>query len=274
MAYEDLDQLMKGLAMFKGSLKELAFSRTMQGASEAVQNIKSSELAEHEQKTQIREVANKAAMNMMGMGMAPTEVEAAMNTLSPQMNQEQLLEKQQAFTASESSKNRQLQRELMAEKITIAKQNRKDKMSKGMKPSEGDVAFNTNVDVAIKGANRLEKVVSDIGNYESWWGDQDKKAILESEAHSLAVTYAKIVDPATAAREGEVEIAKKYAIPMGFGVKNSQTLAAIKLYKNKIQEYQDARKAAGQIKPAMGGAEAAGESAVQDTEEDLDSFMM
>ena len=43
----------------------------------------------------------------------------------------------------------------------------------------------------------------------------------------MAITYSKIVDPQSVAREGEVEAAKKYIVPLGMMANKKQALASI-----------------------------------------------
>lgn len=82
-------------------------------------------------------------------------------------------------------------------------------------------------------AKQLLKVVDSHGGWESSLSaalsdsSAKAKADLDSLSYRMAILYSKIVDPATAAREGEVVAAKKYAFPMGFWVPNSVTVAAV-----------------------------------------------
>jgi hypothetical protein len=82
-------------------------------------------------------------------------------------------------------------------------------------------------------AETLLKTVKSHGGWESAFSgafsksSAEARANLESLSYRMAILYSKIVDPATAAREGEVVAAKKYAFPMGFWVPNEVTKAAV-----------------------------------------------
>lgn len=316
MTYEDVHELMAGFQSITQQINGLAMQRTLTGASEAVQQIKDSELDEHEKKMRIRAIANQSAMQMMGQNQPLDKIQIAMQSISPPMSQEEVMDKSAAIEDSQMQKRyafedmklnkqmagaeeqdkRRYMRELgmqglkfkqakeLAEmkyghwetkaenevpgmskylsgspaqrgsdsvETSSAAAARAPKMKKvwvpnpgANKKSDADISFETNVDVGLQSAKNLKSVVKDVGNWETYLGNQKAKAALESEAYNLAIVYSKIVDPATAAREGEVAAAQKYAIPMGLTVKNSQTLAAIDLYEKKIKEYKEARKRA------------------------------
>lgn len=82
-------------------------------------------------------------------------------------------------------------------------------------------------------AKKLLEVVESHGNWESafsaFFSDSSAtaKAELDSLAFRMAILYSKIVDPDTAAREGEVVAAKKYAFQMGFFTPNGVTKASV-----------------------------------------------
>lgn len=123
------------------------------------------------------------------------------------------------------------------------------KIGKEVKPaatsralSDGDKALASNTAELRTNLQELKKVVKDYGSTEvgfpAWASSNSKgaasgktsneaSALLKSLAYRAAISYAKVVDPATAAREGEVESAKKFAIPMGPMTPDSVTLTAI-----------------------------------------------
>jgi hypothetical protein len=79
------------------------------------------------------------------------------------------------------------------------------------------------------------------------FGNAEAVAKLKSLPYQIAIAYAKIVDPASVAREGEVAAAQKYLIPSGWTmtgkVSNDVTLAAIKSQRsdlgNRIKTWQE-----------------------------------
>ena len=122
------------------------------------------------------------------------------------------------------------------------------------KPLEADVAFQSNVDVATTSLDQLENFVKKYGTWESGWaGNPEAAAGLESLPYKIAIQTAKIVDPGSVAREGEVAAAQKYIIPLGMFANKETALAAINQHRKTIKDYGSAReKASGAIKkPGM-----------------------
>jgi hypothetical protein len=115
------------------------------------------------------------------------------------------------------------------------------KASKDAKLSPADESFKVNVNMAGKFLNDLEAAVNNGGTYETIAGNPNTKSVLDSTPYKLAITYAKIVDPASVAREGEVEAAKKFLIPLGPTVPTSIAKAHIDLMRNTIKQYAQER---------------------------------
>jgi hypothetical protein len=78
-------------------------------------------------------------------------------------------------------------------------------------------------------------MISSKGTFEAF-GPHNAK--LDGALYDLAVDYAKLVDPATAAREKEVESANKYLLPIreanGFSMSNKTALAIIDEFQKKV----------------------------------------
>lgn len=136
---------------------------------------------------------------------------------------------------------------------------------KGLKDDEK--SFYSNTAGALRNLDELENLVGKVGNYESDsalspFSDPKAAAQLNQLNYDTAVAYAKIVDPSTAAREGEVESAKKFAIPMGATVSTEATMEAIKHMKKMIAEKAATRNEIGvplspeALQQLQGGAKA------------------
>jgi hypothetical protein len=111
---------------------------------------------------------------------------------------------------------------------------------------QADKDFYANMDSAMNSITNLESIVnSDAGNWESRFGDADAAAGLEQEAYKLAIAYAKIVDPTSVAREGEVEAAKRFMVPMGFMIPNDVTKAALRRMRAGLLQTANSRKDLG-----------------------------
>lgn len=67
----------------------------------------------------------------------------------------------------------------------------------------------------------------------------DAAARLQADPYELAVAIAKVVDPGSVAREGEVAAAKRFMIPMGLMTSNTVTERAIARAKQQLQDRID-----------------------------------
>ena len=125
----------------------------------------------------------------------------------------------------------------------LATAGRKTIVAKGKELTAADSTFEQNVDAFKRFANDLESTVKEYGNFESF--NPEGSAKLKNLNYQMAIAYAKLVDPNTAAREGEVEAAQKYLVPMSnfpipalidtpVSVQNKTTLEAIKYMKGEI----------------------------------------
>lgn len=102
--------------------------------------------------------------------------------------------------------------------------------------SEGDKALAVNIPELRYNLRQLRGIVKDYGTFEApvpfGMGSNKKgtdsgktsveaSSALAATAYKVAVEYAKLVDPATAAREGEVAAAQKYLLPIGQNYKGA-----------------------------------------------------
>ncbi len=125
------------------------------------------------------------------------------------------------------------------------------------KPSEAEVAFDTNITEGLAKIREYRDTVKNFGNWESRFGNSKAKAALEQIPYQLAIMHAKIADPSSVAREGEVAAAQKYMLPSGFWTGNDNTLAALDGLENTFNGYSEARKKArGVSAPAPAAAAA------------------
>lgn len=100
--------------------------------------------------------------------------------------------------------------------------------------------FMANAQEYLEQLKELESTVKKYGNFEvaspgATKGAIEASAKLDQLPYKMAITYAKIVDPQSVAREGEVAAAQKYVIPMGLLTGNDKTLAAIKNQREEIK---------------------------------------
>jgi hypothetical protein len=104
-----------------------------------------------------------------------------------------------------------------------------------------DKTFMSNATEYMQQLTDLENIVKTYGNVEvnipavSSEKSTAASAKLQQLPYKMAITYSKIVDPSSVAREGEVAAAQKYLIPAGLTVSNDVTLAAIKNQREEIK---------------------------------------
>jgi len=104
--------------------------------------------------------------------------------------------------------------------------------SKAKELSAADLAFESNASAALRYADEFENTVRKYGTFEV--GSPEGSAKLGQLPYQMAIAYAKIVDPSSVAREGEVAAAQKYIIPTGLLTRNDTALNAISNFRNDI----------------------------------------
>lgn len=112
-------------------------------------------------------------------------------------------------------------------------------------PSEAELAYNSNSAMFMHDIDTLQNTVKDFGTFESpYIGDQNARAILQQKPEQLAVEFAKLIDPATAAREGEVENIRKNILSIGATTSVEQAMAALSAAREFVRNHARARELA------------------------------
>ena len=129
--------------------------------------------------------------------------------------------------------------------MSVADAGEKALVAKGKELTQADFAFESNIREAYRMADELENTVKKYGNFETV--DPEGSATMKQIPYLFAVSLAKVLDPGSVAREGEVEAARKFAIPMGTtpvsvgfnnpvtGPTTATTLAAIKSMRTRLK---------------------------------------
>ncbi len=300
-----MDDLYKALQMFKQGVNEYQTSSAISQANEAVQQAKANISNEHEQRSALQSISNGLVARMAGLGVPATTIQQVAGALGPKQygsigemkmdaqlsNNGQLAVdasalQEDALAPGIAAEDRQFKRGVALQNLKfqqaleLAKLKGSQKGAGSQKTNQADVEFSTNVQAALLGARKLKNIVNQFGNAENV--NPKAKAILNQAAYDLSIAYAKIVDPATAAREGEVAAAQKYMIPMGWDTRNSVTLASVDEYVKKIKTRMKARaqaKAKGVMDPFdqhFGGQPTApvAPAPTEESPDDLSSFIM
>jgi hypothetical protein len=100
--------------------------------------------------------------------------------------------------------------------------------NKQPKLEAADQTFIQNIKEYQNQLSSLKDTIKNYGTYESTtFGSPEAASALDQLPYKMAITYSKIVDPQSVAREGEVEAAKKYIVPLGMLANKKQALASI-----------------------------------------------
>ena len=249
--------------MFQGSVQQAAVSNAVEGASQYMNQINAQISDEAQKRQALQNLGNNLALRLTGVGANAAQVEQAFRAVSPQNfgSAEQLqLEgqlsgnKQYQQVAGDIIKQREQKQKsliMMQHANDLEKMRRanefemaREMIKAGAKPQDlkpEDVAFKTNVEMAYKFIDQLSAAVERSGTWESRLGNTEDAAVLESVPYQLAITYSKLVDPNSVARESEVESAKQFLMGIGATKNDAQTLAQLEHLKKSIKGYEAAR---------------------------------
>lgn len=161
----------------------------------------------------------------------------------------QKLDKELSFRGREGSLNRAT--ELQKTRMNIfgdleGKRITADSKGAGKPLGDADKNFYANASTAMQNLDALEKLVGGKGG-TNWspasnpFADPKMAGQLNQMLYDTAVAYAKIVDPASAAREGEVESILKNALPVGATVSPKTSIEAFRHMKQLIRQKAAAR---------------------------------
>lgn len=258
-----VDELYKGLDRLKAGVQEYAILDGTNQALEKVREINMSQTDEIKKRQATQQLGNELALRLSALGASGTQIQTAFEAIRPApikdandaymqgqlTGSEQLMklgQKQQSFdtapTVNENAKNRAFQAdEANKDRLfKLAMMNLEGK-SKGGEKKAGDISFETNLRMGQNFLNQLEKSVKRSGTWESRFGETEDAANFDGIPYQLAITYAKIVDPDSVAREGEVAAAQKYLIELGPTASRKKVLEQIKHMRETINSYGETR---------------------------------
>jgi hypothetical protein len=271
-----MEDLFKALGVFQQGVQEAAIAKGINDATTVVDQLRNNVEMDTQQKiTAQKQVANQLMAQLSAAGAPASRIQSAAAGLMPEMPQTsrdafalaqqtgdpyymkmakdmqgfeqapqmEQMSRQQSFQSTEAEKDRAFRWQLaMAE---LGKTTAKEKKA-------GEVSFDVNVKQAKQFLSELKTTVSNFGTFESEWvGNSKAAAVLRQTPYQLAITYAKIVDPDSVAREGEVAAAQKYLINLGM-MKNKKTaLEEISRMEKTIDQYGENRaEASGRARPS------------------------
>lgn len=265
------DELFKAFGMFQQGLQQYATSSAIGDAADQVRQLNSQTTNELERRQKVSEVGNNLALHLNAIGapagqiastmqsIMPSQIKDAndlylqgamlgdkgkqLSAMAPEAQKFQMrpdLAKIEASNAGDMAKQRLMgQQAIDLERLKASERG----------PAEakaGDISFATNVEMANTYLDELAGVVPESGTWEmdnmfAVLSDRKNAAKLKNLPTQFAQVYAKIVDPETAAREGEVELAKKFLSDFGAFTSSEAAMESIAHMKQSVQQYAQAR---------------------------------
>lgn len=276
-----MQDLYQALQMFQQGVQQTAVSTAVNDATRQMQELNQANIDEGQKRQALQQLSNQTALRLTGAGANGTQIQSAFNAIAPQnfgsaeqmqlegqlSGNKQLMGVSSGIIGERDKKkadaetldfNRKawMQKRTLDQELLLAMAKMKSE-SANTKLSADELGFQTNVQVADKLINDLDKTIENYGTAETGFGSteaKDASAKLDAIPYQLAITYAKIVDPASVAREGEVDAAKKYMLNLGAFSSPEKARLALKNMRETIKTYQSSRSA---TQGAAGGKSAA-----------------
>lgn len=273
-------ELFQALQMFQQGVSQAATTAAVNDAAQAMQDIHSQITDQAQQRQALDQLSRQTALRLTGTGASGTQIQSAFQAVAPQQygsidqlqidaalsgnnqqgqvaqsliadkRQQAMKMLQMEYGFKQAMEDKKFNRDLLLEQMKLSKTN------KELKPEE--IAFQTNINVADKMINELEDTIKTHGTFELGFGTESGKrasAKLDALPYQLAITYAKIVDPNSVAREGEVAAAQKYMLNLGLLSNSDKALEGLQNMRSTIQDYANARATAqGKVAPNIGSA--------------------
>lgn len=256
----DTTDLISGFQFLSKNLDELAVRRALTGANEKVEEVKASESSAEAKRAALFQISQGLTAQLNQFGADPARMATAIQSIFPTFktpqeaamvgsltgNQDMVKAAREGDLAAQAGNIAQTKittdNQLAMTRLKIASDEKLAQMAGGNSPgkqNQANVEFDTNANYVFTQAKALKELIGRRGNWEI--ADEDAASKLEQSKLDFAIAYAKIVDPASVAREGEVAAAQKYIIQMGPLTRNSRTIADINNMVTKVRERQKER---------------------------------
>lgn len=278
-----LDELTRAFQQFGQAAEQYGITSGIKDATEQVEKINAETATSLSQKYQLqKQVADRLQGRLVGLNASGVQIANAVGAIAPpdittaqgarqlaasartpadRMEANKLVQSNMKAAGDQNLAAKQPEMEARAKLEEEARQKDRDLQWKiallgaGGKAKEakaGEVSFTTNLAMAGDLIKELKGAVKKNGTWESdWFGDPATAATLKQTPYKLAITYAKIVDPDSVAREGEVAAAQKYLIELGAMKNKKAVLAQIDQMSTTINQYR-ANRGAAMGKPLAG----------------------
>lgn len=268
-----MGDLFQALRMFQDGAKELATGNAIRSAAENVKQINSIQQDEFQKRAMLEEQGKQLALQLGSMGASGSQIQSSVGAIMPQQLNSPDAFFQQSLTATnpEAAKElasagmafqkflakaplttaqaeqmklgwaqlfgaQQQQREALGQQRDLKRQEQLDKVDEATYRKQNLQTNALRLKQLIDGKDEKGNDVG-VGTFEMFGPEGTE---MDSLIYQMAVDYAKLVDPTSVAREGEVESAKKYMLPIrswgGLGYSNKTAQKIIDRYLGSLDD--------------------------------------
>lgn len=259
-----LDDLFQALRMFQDGAKEYATGNAIRSAAENVKQINSIQQDEFVKRQQLEETGKQLALQLGSMGAPVSQIQSSVGAIMPQQLNSPDAFFQQSLTATNPEAAKDLasagmafQKFLAKAPLTTAQQEQMklgwaqlfgaQQQQKETLRQQRDLKVQEQLDKVDEATYRkqqlqsnalkLKGIIQNAGTMEVFGSEGTE---MDSIIYQMAVDYAKLVDPTSVAREGEVASAQKYMLPVrnwgGLGYSNKTAQKIIDQYLGSLDD--------------------------------------
>jgi len=253
-----MDDLFQALRMFQDGAKEYATGNAIRSAAENVKQINSIQQDEFVKRQQLEETGKQLALQLGSMGAPISQIQSSVGAIMPQQLNSPDAFFQQSLTATNPEAAKELasagmsfQKFLAKAPLTTAQQEQMklgwaqlfgaQQQQKETLNQQRDLKVQEQLDKVDEATYRKQNLQTNALKLKSIIGEHGTNILagpegteMDSLLYQMAVDYAKLVDPSSVAREGEVAAAQKYMLPIrdwgGLGYSNATAQKIIDQY--------------------------------------------
>lgn len=253
-----MDELFQALRMFQDGAKEYATGSAIREAASTVKQINSIQQEEFAKRQQLEETGKQLALQLGSMGAPVSQIQSAAGAIMPQQLKAPEDFFSQSLTAGSPEAAKDLasagvafQKYLSKAPLTAAQQEQMklgwaqlfgaQQTAKDTLNQQRGLKMQEELDKVDEAGYRKQQIQTNALKLKSLINESGTNvmvgpegAVMDGIIYQMAVDYAKLVDPTSVAREGEVAAAQKYMLPVrswgGMGYSNATAEKIIDQY--------------------------------------------
>lgn len=254
------DDFSEALRMFTGAVQDYQIQNAFKDATAQFKQLSQNETDLFKRRQAEEQFAKDLTQNMLGMGASPEQVKMGFQTFMPKS----MTGSKDFFNAAANTpkgKDRQALlargKELQAQEDAMTPYQREQiklgwaglvgQPGGATGPGKGDELPPKEAEKVDEATYRYKSLKENAANLEGLIKEHGTNILIGPEGYKMdkiiqdmAIDYAKMVDPESVAREGEVEAAKKYQLPIrdwgGLGMTNNTARTLIKDYMKSLDD--------------------------------------